>query len=117
MTNLVNSLSDAATILSTVTNTLMTLFLAGRLIWLGRKYRQCFGALNDISIYVSPAAIIIESALLYTIPQLIASIIDMVTHGTQSEIPIGLAVLFSVSSPSHNIHIRMNFITRPFPRF
>ena len=66
-----------ATILSVSTNVLLTTLLSGRLIWLGRKYRRAFGKSSNITVYVSAAAIIIESALVYTLPQLIGTVLEL----------------------------------------
>jgi uncharacterized membrane protein YhfC len=88
-----------AGILSVSTNVLLTTLLSGRLVWLGRKYRQAFGELSDITVYVSAAAIIIESAIIYTLPQLIGTVLELVDPANSIyAIPSAISCVTSVSN-------------------
>ena len=108
-----------AGILSVSTNVLLTTLLSGRLIWLGRKYRQAFGKSSNITVYVSAAAIIIESALVYTLPQLIGTVLELTDPANFAyAIPAAFTCVSAVSNvyfgcPMHT----KNLMGRASPRF
>jgi len=80
-------------------NVLLAILLAGRLLWLGHKYRQAFGKSREIYTYVSPAALIVESAALYTVPQLIEAVMAFVSEANQNyAVPNNLAGVTVVST-------------------
>ena len=58
-------------------NVLLTVLIFGRLIYFARKYREAFGKTRGTSAYLSPAAMISESAALYTIPAIIQMILAL----------------------------------------
>jgi hypothetical protein len=93
-----------AAILSVALNVMLAILLVGRLIWLSQKYRQAFGMSSKFSIYVSPAAMIVESAALYTVPQLVANVMNFISQASQGYmIPFALANVTVVSSDSITI--------------
>ena len=88
-------------ILSVSLNVLLAILLAGRLLWLGHKYRQAFGKSSKIYTYVSPATMIVESAALYTVPQLIQIVMISVSEASENyAIPGGLVSVTLVSTSS-----------------
>jgi hypothetical protein len=109
--NPVSSFSFAITanLISALVNGILATMLAGRLLWFGRKYRQCFGGLRAISVYTSPAVIIIESAVLYTVPQLVGSVMLLGGLGDYANIPLGLAIVFAVNHASQ-YHLTNNML-------
>jgi hypothetical protein len=88
-----------AAIFSVALNVLLAILLVGRLLWLGHRYRQAFGKSGDIYPYVSPASIIVESAVLYTVPKLIANAMNFVSQASRNaSIPGALADVTVVST-------------------
>jgi len=82
------------------TNVLLSALLAGRLVLLGRKYRQAFGKSSDITVYVSVAAITIESALIYTLPQLISTVLLLAApKNLVNAIPSGIVCVTAAIAP------------------
>jgi hypothetical protein len=87
-------------ILSVSLNVMLTILLVGRLLWLDHRYRRAFGKSKKTYTYTSPAAMIVESAALYTIPMLIQSIMFFVSQASlDCAIPAALANI-TVVSPS-----------------
>ena len=82
-------------------NVLLSILLVGRLLWLGHKYRRAFGKSSEIYTYVSPAAMIVESAALYTVPLLVASVLLFDSQTSENYlIPAGLSTVTGVSLTS-----------------
>jgi hypothetical protein len=93
--------SLVAAILSVSLNVLLAIMLVGRLLWLGHKYRRAFGNSSKIYTYTSPAAMIVESAALYTVPQLMGNVMIFVSQANQNyAIPGDLAHITVVSASS-----------------
>jgi hypothetical protein len=89
----------ASAIFSISLNVLLAVMLVGRLLWLGRKYRRAFGESSKLYTYVSPAAMIIESAALYTVPLFIQSLMFLLSEASQvNEISTGLVDVTAVSA-------------------
>jgi hypothetical protein len=95
---LASSLLLAASMLTVSLNVLLSILLAGRLLWLGHKYRQAFGKSSNIDTYASPTAIIVESAALYTVPLFVANVLLFVSKTSENHvIPAGLSTVNVVS--------------------
>ena len=95
--------------ISLATNMLLAILLTGRILWAGRKYRQVFGTTSNIGVYTSPAAMIAESAALYTVPLLIGVVIQFTNYESFAwAIPIKIAEYMAVGqitfSPSKVYH-------------
>lgn len=89
----------AAIILSVLLNILLATLLVRRLLWLGHRYRQAFGKSSEINTYISPATMIVESAVLYTASQLIQSMMFVIYITDASYwIPASLSDVTVVSS-------------------
>ena len=55
-----------------------------RLLRVRRKYRQCFGNADGYDVYVSISAVLVESVIIYTIPQAIGNVGNLVPNLSNS---------------------------------
>jgi hypothetical protein len=89
-------------ILFLVFNSTIAALIAGRIYWMGRRYRQAFGhtsGMKSMKVYTSAAAMIVESGSLYATAVLVQIIMTNlnVTYGNESwYIPYYLRVMAGV---------------------